>query len=166
MNNNEIVIDAMINYFKNDIRRINHFLKVYGFACAIAKAEKIDEKTLQILEVAAIVHDIGIKNSEKKYNSSAGNYQQIEGPPEAEKLLVSLGFDKQLIDRVCQLIACHHIYNNITETDYQILVEADFIVNAFEDSLPLNAVTAFCKNIFKTNTGRLYLKNIYNINSD
>lgn len=78
------IINAMIAYYTGDVRRINHFLKVYGFAKAIGEMEGLDESTQKILEIAALSHDIGIKNSEKKYNSSAGNYQQIEGPPEAK----------------------------------------------------------------------------------
>ena len=53
-----------------------------------------------ILETAAYVHDIGIKISEEKYNSSAGKYQEIEGPPIAEEMLTKLGYDKHVIERV------------------------------------------------------------------
>lgn len=105
------IINAMIAYYAGDVRRINHFLKVYGFAKAIGEMEGLDESTQEIIEIAALTHDIGIKNSEKKYNSSAGNYQQIEGPPEAKKLLAELGIESGVIDRVCWLIAHHHTYN-------------------------------------------------------
>ena len=44
--------------------------------------------------VSVIVDDIGIKVSEEKYNSSAGKYQELEGPHEAEKLLAALGYEK------------------------------------------------------------------------
>ena len=32
-----------------------------------------------------------------------------------------------------QLLSINHTYNNIDEIDYQILVEADFLVNIMED---------------------------------
>src|SRR5574344_1295351 len=136
MNHIGQVIKAMIAYYAGDVRRINHFLKVYGFAKAIGEMEGLDESTQEILEIAALTHDIGIKNSEKKYSSSAGNYQQIEGPPEAKTLLANLGVESNVIDRVCWLIAHHHTYTDIHGIDYQILVEADFLVNAFEDNMP------------------------------
>lgn len=75
------VIQAMINYYAGDIKRINHFIKVYGFAKTIGEKEQIDKDKQEILEIAAVTHDIGIKISEKKYNSSAGSHQQTEGPP-------------------------------------------------------------------------------------
>ena len=56
------------------------------------------------LETAAYVHDIGIKISEEKYNSSAGKYQEIEGPPIAEEMLTKLGYDKDVIERVSYLV--------------------------------------------------------------
>lgn len=154
------VINAMIDYYENDVRRINHFLKVYGFAKSIGEMEGLDEDVQQILEVAAVTHDIGIKNSEIKYNSAAGNYQQNEGPPEAQKLLENLGFDSSLINRVCWLIAHHHTYKNIKEIDHQILVEADFLVNASEDHLSEAAIQDFSKKIFKTETGKSFLNKL------
>ena len=90
------VTSAMIAYYAGDVRRISHFLKVYGFAKAIGEMESLDKSTQEIVEIAALTHDIGIKNSEKKYNSSAGNYQQIEGPPEAKKLLAELGIESKI----------------------------------------------------------------------
>ena len=66
------IIIKMITYFGNNIKRINHALKVYGFVKAIGEEENIDSEKLQVLEVAAILHDIGIKESERKYNSHRG----------------------------------------------------------------------------------------------
>lgn len=107
-NKTSIVINEMIGYYANDPRRVNHFLKVYSFSKSIGELEKLDEETQYILEIAAIMHDIGIKISEEKYNSSAGNYQEIEGPPVAREMLEKLGFHEKIIDRVCFLIGHHH----------------------------------------------------------
>ena len=161
MNHIGQVINAMIAYYAGDVRRINHFLKVYSFAKTIGEMEGLDESTQEIIEIAALTHDIGIKNSEKKYNSSAGNYQQIEGPPEAKKLLAELGIESGVIDRVCWLIAHHHTYTDIQGIDYQILVEADFLVNAFEDNLPSKAILSFKDKVFKTDSGTNMLNSMY-----
>ena len=72
------VIEAAIAYFENDIRRISHLLKVYGFAKAIGEKEQLDLFTMECLETAAVLHDIGIKISEEKYQSSAGKYQELD----------------------------------------------------------------------------------------
>jgi hypothetical protein len=151
----------MLAYFGHDARRVNHFLKVYGFAKAIGAGEGLDARAQEILEVAALTHDIGIRPSEEKYGSSAGTYQQIEGPPEAERLLRGLGADEALTARVCWLIARHHTYTGIDAPDHQILVEADFLVNAFEDGLGKDAIQAFAQNVFRTGTGARLLRELY-----
>lgn len=155
------IINSMIFYYAGDAKRINHFLKVYGFAKVIGSMEGLDDNIQQVLEIAAITHDIGIKNSEIKYNSSNGNYQQIEGPIEARKMLESLAIDKDVIERVCWLIAHHHTYNNIDSIDYQILVEADFLVNIFEDETSIDSIKSIRQKIFKTQSGLNILDNLY-----
>ena len=92
--------------------------------------------------MAAIVHDIGIHKAEKKYGQCGGKLQEKEGPPEAEKLLKKLGADRETIDRVCYLVGHHHTYTEIDGLDYQILIEADFLVNLYEDGVDQKAVRA------------------------
>lgn len=157
------VAQAMAEYYRQDVKRINHFLKVCGFAKAIGEQEGLDERTQEIVEVTALVHDIGIKISEQKYNSSSGYYQQIEGPEEAEKLLKPFGYDNDFIERVKFLIAHHHKYNCIDNIDYQILIEADFIVNAFEDNIEMDTIKDINDKIFKTASGKKFLEDLYMI---
>ena len=52
------VATEMIKYYAGDKKRINHFIKVHGYAKAIGEAEGLDERTMLILETAAYVHDI------------------------------------------------------------------------------------------------------------
>lgn len=155
------VLNAMISYYAGDVKRINHFLKVYGFAKLIGAMEELDDATQEILEIAALTHDIGIKNSEIKHQSSSGNYQQIEGPPEAGKMLECLAVDNEVIERVCWLIAHHHTYDNIDTVDYQILVEADFLVNIFEGEMSIDSIKNIQEKIFKTKTGSRILNDLY-----
>lgn len=145
---------AMIAYNNGDAKRIQHFIKVHALAKLIGEEEKLDAKTLYILEAAALAHDIGIRNSEQKYGSCNGKQQELEGPPEAEKLLQKLGFAPEVTERVCWLIAHHHTYNGITGADYQILVEADFLVNLYEDGVGMDAVKTAYARIFKTQAGK------------
>lgn len=150
----------MIKYDFNDARRIDHFIKVHGYAKVIGESVGLDARTQEILEVAAYLHDIGIKISEEKYNSSSGYYQQLEGPPIAEELLSGIGYDKEFIDRVCYLISRHHKYNNIDGMDCQILIEADFIVNAVEDNISIETVKDIRDKIFKTEAGKEILSSL------
>ena len=156
------VIKAAIDYFDGDVRRINHLLKVYGYSKTLGELEGLDERTLEILDTTSVLHDIGIKISEQKYNSSAGKYQEIEGPAVAENILrVIGGYDEEFIERVKFLIGHHHTYDSIDGIDYQILVEADFLVNADEDGLSKEAVKAFADKIFKTASGLSILNSNY-----
>lgn len=156
-----IVIKKMINYFGSDIRRINHALKVYSFSKSIGELEKLNEQQMLILELASILHDIGIKGSEKKYNSSAGNYQEIEGPPIARNLLRDINLDNDIVDRICFLIGNHHSYNKIDGIDLQILIESDFLVNAYEDNLKKSDIEYMNNKYFKTLSGKEFLNNMY-----
>ena len=155
------VKEKMIEYYAGDARRIHHFLKVHSFAKLIGEMEGVTGEELEILEVAALVHDIGIKNSEKKYGYNTGKTQEKEGPPEAEKLLIPLTDDAAFIERVCYLVGHHHTYSNIDGMDYQILVEADFLVNLYEDKEHIKAVRSAYEKIFRTRSGRKLCKEIF-----
>ncbi|MDD2969662.1 MAG: HD domain-containing protein [Lachnospiraceae bacterium] len=155
------IVAAMIEYYSNDVRRVNHFLKVYSFAKSIGEREQITTECQEILEIAAITHDIGIREGERLYQSSSGEYQQKLGPKEARKLLQPFEISESVIERVCYLIAHHHTYHLIEGMDYQILIEADFLVNAFEDELDKQAIHSFRDRIFKTGTGKAFLEQLY-----
>lgn len=163
MTENIKILNAMIEYFASDPKRINHLIKVYSYASIICENENIDLESKIIIEIASIVHDIGIKKSEEKYGSSSGKYQEIEGPPEAEALLGRLGIEPLVIERCCWLIANHHTYGNITDIDHQILVEADFLVNAYEDDMSQASIQAVKKKIFKTSSGIELLETIFQL---
>ena len=145
---------AMIELYSGDAKRIQHFCKVHSYAKLIAETENVDEKCLFIIEAAALTHDIGIHLCEEKYGNCNGKLQEKEGPAIAEKLLAKLGFDRDISDRVQYLIAHHHTYSNIDGIDYQILVEADFLVNFLEDNVPKENIRKVYETIFKTETGK------------
>lgn len=160
MDINKVTI-AMIDYYTGDPKRIQHFLKVHAYAKLIGEQEGLDKETLEILEVTALTHDIGIKVSEEKYNSSAGKYQEIEGPAVAQKMLDELQYEKTKSERVCYLIGHHHTYDQIDGIDYQILVEADFLVNLAEEHSSKQTIESAKNKIFKTKTGIWLINKIF-----
>ncbi len=159
--NTNIVLLEMIEYNAGDPKRAQHLIKVHSFAELICELEHVDLQTREIISVAALVHDIGIRNSERKYGSSSGRYQELEGPPEAEALLSRLGYPAPFVERVCWLIGHHHSYGSIQELDHQILVEADFLVNAYEDEMDPSAIATVRERIFKTAGGIRLLDTLY-----
>ena len=157
------LLEAMIAYMGGDARRIQHFIKVHALAQLIGRQEQLNERTQFILEAAALTHDIGIHLCEEKYGNCNGKLQEKEGPAIAEKLLAELGFSGEVSERVQYLIAHHHTYNNIDGIDYQILVEADFLVNMCEDELSEEALQNTYQNIFRTETGKKICREMYDI---
>jgi hypothetical protein len=148
----------MIDYFAGDAKRVQHFVKVHSFAKLIGQSEKLSPSSLTVLEAAAYVHDIGIKTAEAICGRCDGKLQEQYGPAEAEKILRRSGFDEGLIARVCYLVGHHHTYNCIDGSDYQILVEADFLVNFYEDGCDKKTISATLQKIFKTDTGKRICK--------
>lgn len=160
MKSSRLILE-MIDYYQGDPKRIQHFLKVYAYAKTIGEQEGLDEQTQYVLETAAITHDIGIKVSEEKYQSSAGKYQEIEGPAVAERMLGELEYEEKVIERVCYLIGHHHTYDQIDGIDYQILVEADFLVNLAEEQSKCETIKEVRNRIFSTKTGTSMLNKIF-----
>ena len=144
----------MIAYYDGDPKRSQHFTKVHSYARLIGIGEELDDASLFILEAAAYTHDIGIRVAEEKYGRCDGKLQEQEGPIIAQKMLSQLGFENYIVERICFLIGHHHTYDNIDGLDYQILVEADFLVNLYEDDAGNRAIDKAYKRIFKTETGK------------
>lgn len=144
----------MIGFYRGDPARIQHFLKVHSLARLIGQEEGMDEKSLYILEAAAYVHDIGIRPALEKYGRENGALQEQEGPAEAEKMMRELGFEEKVIQRVSYLTGHHHTYSKIEGLDYQILVEADFLVNYFENHTEQENIKKSVEKIFRTETGK------------
>lgn len=161
MNKMDQLLIAMMEYDKPDAKRIQHFVKVYEFARLIGLMEGLDEKTQEILEAAAIVHDIGIHKAEEKYGRNTGKYQEMEGPGEARTLLSSLGWPEDVTERVSYLVGHHHTYTSIDGLDYQILVEADFLVNLFEGDAALEEKQSVYERMFQTEGGKKLFKTMF-----
>ena len=142
----------MAKYNHGDIARINHAHAVHNYAKIIATQEEISKKEMFILENAAILHDIGMKVCEEKYNSTSGKLQEKEGPIVSKIILEDLNYEN--IDRILFLIGHHHSYNDISGIDYQILIEADLIVNFKEENTPKKTIKKLYESIFKTKTGK------------
>ncbi|RUM39384.1 MAG: phosphohydrolase [Desulfobulbus sp.] len=121
---------AMRKYFGEDSRRIQHALDVTSHAEIIGKQEETAD--MMVIMAAALLHDIGIKNAELKYNSSSAKYQHIEGPPVAEKILEELKAPQELIEEVCDIIGHHHWPRDEETINFKVLYDADLIVNMIE----------------------------------
>lgn len=125
----ENVMLAMEAYFDADARRIDHAHRVAGYARELLAGIDADEL---VTLTAAYLHDIGIHEAERKYNSCSGHYQELEGPAVARELLEGLGADQRLIATVCELVGCHHTPGGVDSPEFRILWDADALVNLAE----------------------------------
>ncbi len=146
---------AMIRFDAGDPDLIQHFTKVHSYAKLIAEGEGMDASARSVLEAAALVHDIAIPLCNQKYGAHPGPLQEKEGPPLARRLLAETGgFTEAEISRVCALVGEHHTVEPIDGLDHQILLEADFIVNSFENGHARDTLYRTWRRVFATGTGR------------
>lgn len=119
----------MKRYFKNDFKRIGHASRVARYAEKIGKEER---GNLAVILTAAYLHDIGIKESERKYQSTAARYQEEEGPPVARDILERLGAKTELVDEVCDIVGHHHHPRPEETTNFKCIYDADLLTNMEE----------------------------------
>ena len=157
------IMQKMIEYSNGNLHDINHFIKVHSFTKTIAELENIDEETRFTLEIAAITHDIACPICREKYGNTNGKYQEIEGELLVREFLQDTDLTQKQIDRIAYLVAHHHTYKDIDGIDYQILLEADYIVNADESNYSKENIKNTKEKIFKTKTGIKLLESIYQV---
>ena len=148
------LIDDMKQVFGSDNKRIEHALLVLHYAERIAVAESVNDPGVVI--AAAILHDIGIPAAERKHNSSAGRYQEIEGPPVAHDILTRYPLSHERREHICAIIANHHSAREIDTTEFRCVWDADWLVN-----IPVEYANAddqmirrLIDRVFRTETGR------------
>ena len=151
----------MIAFYKGNLHDIDHFLKVWAMARTIGELEGLDNHTQEILELAAVVHDIACPLCREKYGNTNGKHQELESPPLIEAFFAGMPVSRSDVDRISWLVAHHHTYTNVDGLDHQILLEADFLVNAGESGYPQRAVESFRQRVFRTASGTQLLDSIY-----
>lgn len=155
------IFEKMVAYSDHNLHDIAHLTKVWAYAKTIGELEGLDKDTQFILEVSAIVHDIACPLCRKKYGNTAGVYQEKEGMPLTEAFLSDTGLSQEQIRRCVYLVGHHHTFHDIEGLDYQILVEADFLVNADESNYDKKRRDSFYHNVFKTKAGKRLFQEIY-----
>lgn len=156
----DALVEAMKALFGDDERRICHALKVLEFADRIVEHEKADPL---VVKAAAVLHDIGIQEAERKHGSSAGKYQEIEGPPIARRVLEVLSVDPERVAHVCKIVGSHHSARDIDTLEFRIIWDADWLVSLPEErpGLAGSELDAFIERTFKTGAGRQIAKEAF-----
>jgi putative nucleotidyltransferase with HDIG domain len=150
----------MKKYFGTDFKRVHHAIKVARFAEQILKMEGGNPL---VVMGAAYLHDIGIHEASRKYGSHSGHYQEMEGPAIAREILERLNVKKQVIDEVCDILGHHHSPREKETLHFQILYEADGLVNIEEEGISKNRekVEQLIRKVFRTATGKRLAEELY-----
>jgi len=119
----------MKRYFGQDFRRIGHAADVARYAEQIVTQEGGDPA---VVLCAAYLHDIGIHEAERKYNSTAARHQHKEGPPMAREILTKLRARGKLAEEVCDIVGHRHVPRDEETVNFKIVYDADLIVNLEE----------------------------------
>ncbi len=154
------LIKDLEEHFGLDRRRIEHAKKVMSFAEELLKEAGGD---WHIVIPASILHDVGIKEAERKHASSSGKYQEAEGPPIARKILMKEGFRKEYIDEICEIIAHHHTPGKVLSQNFKVLYDADRLVNMKDeqDIKDKAKIKAVIDKVFLTGAGKALAEKTY-----
>jgi hypothetical protein len=130
-------------------------------------AERIGKSeggNMAVILSAAYLHDIGIVEAEKKYNSTAPQYQHKEGPPIAKEILVKLGAKEELIEEVCDIIGHHHQPRSDDSLNFKVVYDADLVENTDEmqkeNPIDPEKMAARIEKLFLTPGGREVAKEV------
>ena len=144
----------MKRYLKQDFKRVGHAIRVARYAEQIGREEG---GNLAVILCTAYLHDIGIKEAERKHNSTDAKYQEEEGPPIAREILTRLGAKQGLIDEVCDIIAHHHHPKEDETVNFKSLYDADLITNLEEkqkeNPIEPEKLTGIIEKSFLTGSG-------------
>lgn len=153
----------MKRYFKTDFKRIGHASRVARYAEQIGKSER---GNLAVILAAAYLHDIGIHEAERKYNSTAAQYQEKEGPKIARTIMIKLGAKEELIEEVCDIVGHHHHPRNEETVNFKVLYDADLITNLEEANkekpMGNERLNRIIEKSFLTESGRRKAKEVLN----
>ena len=154
------VIKKMVEYSKGDLHDINHFMKVYAYA----KQSQRRKSVTGAAEAGGgycVVHDIACPLCRVKYGNANGKHQEEESAALIEEFFVDSDLPKEFVDRVSYIVSHHHTITGIDGIDYQIMIEADYLVNADESNFSGNNVRNMLEKVFKTETGKFLLQSMY-----
>lgn len=158
INNETHLLYSALCFEEGHCRRTQHILKVYALAKLLGEQEKLSPKEQQILQAAAILHDIAIKYCKQHCSGDASQEnQKKEAPHLVYDFLREANYEPIHIPKITELVLHHHDYAGERDRLLQILMEADLIINCYEGEFsPEKAASV--RNIFQTDAGKKLLE--------
>ena len=136
----------MKQYYRGDMDKVQHFVRVYTLAKSIGELEHLNDEEQFDLELAAVVHN-------------------VEGDriPVVRDILRECGVTEAAAMKVCHMVENVENYEHIGTLDHQILIEAKLIVDFKEQNTPEKEIIRKAEDLFLTNTGKLFLKRAFHL---
>ena len=157
------LMEQMIVFSNGNLHDITHFITVWTYAKTIGELEGLDADTQYLLEATAIVHDIACPFCREKYGRADGKLQEKEGSSIVRTFLAESGMTEAQVERIAYLVGHHHTLTGIDGMDYQILIEADYLVNASEKTYSPANVQNFMNTSMKTESGKKLAKALFRL---
>jgi len=149
----EKLIQAVKEEFGEDQRRVAHALRVLENAEQILSPGAAEPR---VVIAAALLHDIDIREAERKHGSAAPELQEVEGPPIARRILQQIGFDEETAEKVCRIVGSHHSGLDPETPEFRIVWDADNIANLEEKAKEMDraGLEEIIERTFKTPQAR------------
>ena len=157
------IMEKMIRSSGGNIHDIEHFMKVWSYAKTIGELEKLDPETQFILEAEAITHDIACPMCREKYGNANGKLQEKESPALISAFFSDTDLTESQVERVSFVVGHHHTYEGVDGLDWQILLEADYIVNASENEYPGVNLRKFLETHARTESGKKLIQEVFSL---
>lgn len=154
LNHESELLYCALCYEEGHPRRTQHILKVYALAQVLGARAGLSEEERQILQAAAILHDIAIKYCKEHGTGDASQKnQQQEAPRLVRDFLARAGYPAAYTPRILELVLRHHDYTDREDPLLRLLIEADLIVNCYE-SRPCDADLDRFQPLFHSDAGK------------
>ena len=148
------LILAMIDRYGSDTERIGRMLKVHGLARAMGLEEHLDGQSQELLEAAAILHEIGADLALELYGDELPAHRAELAPGAAEELLFRLGCGEDTARGTAKLLSDPLRGESPAG---QILLDAESLIALAEGRLSPEERAA-AESRVKTELGRRFLR--------
>ena len=146
----------VIEYFASkDMSQITHTLCVHEYTRLIALREGYKTHKVLLLELAALLHDIGCPRSKELYGNCLPVNQERIGAEIVSEWMPAYGkLAPKEIDWLVKVVGTHHQLPMAKEYGFEALFEADLIVNLMEGYYPKEKAALYEKNMVRTASGK------------
>ena len=155
------IMEKMIKASNGNIHDIEHLVKVWSYAKTIGELEALDDETQFLLEAVAITHDIACPVCREKDGNANGKLQEQESPALIKQFFTETDLTESQTNRISYVVRHHHTYEGVDGLDWQILLEADYIVNASENEYSKENIQNFLNTHARTAAGRKLIQEVF-----